>query len=111
MLEKIKNDFDVPVITDIHEPNQANQVAQVLRYYSDTCIFVSSDRSYQAAAETRKPLHIKKPQFLSASDMKNVVEKCFSFGNENILLCERGNIFWIQQSSRRYVKFSNTEIF
>ena len=93
MLEKIKNDFDVPVITDIHEPNQANLVAQVCDIIQIPAFLCRQTDLIQAAAETRKPLHIKKPQFLSASDMKNVVEKCFSFGNENILLCERGNIF------------------
>ena len=93
MLEKIKNDFDVPVITDIHEPNQANQVAQVCDIIQIPAFLCRQTDLIQAAAETRKPLHIKKPQFLSATDMENVVEKCFSFDNKNILLCERGNIF------------------
>lgn len=93
MLEKIKNDYDVPIITDIHEPSQANQVAQACDIIQIPAFLCRQTDLIQAAAETKKVLHIKKPQFLSASDMKNVVEKCFSFGNKNILLCERGNIF------------------
>ena len=85
MLEKIKNDFDVPVITDIHEPNQANQVAQVCDIIQIPAFLCRQTDLIQAAAETRNPLHIKKPQFLSATDMRNVVEKCFSFDNKNIL--------------------------
>ena len=93
ILEKIKNNFDVPVITDIHESSQANQVAEICDIIQIPAFLCRQTDLVTAAAQTNKIIHFKKPQFLSAPEMKNVIEKCKEAGNSQIILCERGNSF------------------
>ncbi|MDA9274257.1 3-deoxy-8-phosphooctulonate synthase [Gammaproteobacteria bacterium] len=93
ILEKIKNNFDVPVITDIHESSQANQVAEICDIIQIPAFLCRQTDLVTAAAQTNKIIQFKKPQFLSASEMKNVIEKCKEAGNSQIILCERGNSF------------------
>ena len=93
ILEKIKNNFDVPVITDIHESNQANQVAEICDIIQIPAFLCRQTDLVTAAAQTNKIIQFKKPQFLSAPEMKNVIEKCKEAGNSQIILCERGNSF------------------
>ncbi|MDA9955116.1 3-deoxy-8-phosphooctulonate synthase [Gammaproteobacteria bacterium] len=93
MLEKIKNTFDVPVITDIHESSQANQVAEICDIIQIPAFLCRQTDLVTAAAQTNKIIQFKKPQFLSAPEMKNVIEKCKEAGNSQIILCERGNSF------------------
>ena len=92
-LEKIKNTFDVPVITDIHESSQANQVAEICDIIQIPAFLCRQTDLVTAAAQTNKIIQFKKPQFLSAPEMKNVIEKCIEAGNSQIILCERGNSF------------------
>ena len=93
ILEKIKNNFDVPVITDIHESSQANQVAEICDIIQIPAFLCRQTDLVTAAAQTNKIIQFKKPQFLSAPEMKNVIEKCKEAGNSQIILCERGNAF------------------
>ena len=93
ILEKIKNTFDVPVITDIHESSQANQVAEICDIIQIPAFLCRQTDLVTAAAQTNKIVQFKKPQFLSAPEMKNVIEKCIEAGNSQIILCERGNSF------------------
>ena len=93
ILEKIKNNFDVPVITDIHESSQANQVAEICDIIQIPAFLCRQTDLVTAAAKTHKIIQFKKPQFLSAPEMKNVIEKCKEAGNSQIILCERGNSF------------------
>ena len=93
ILEKIKNNFDVPVITDIHESSQANQVAEICDIIQIPAFLCRQTDLVTAAAQTNKIIQFKKPQFLSAPEMKNVIEKCIEAGNSQIILCERGNSF------------------
>lgn len=93
ILEKVKNTFDVPVITDIHESHQAKPVAEVSEIIQIPAFLCRQTDLVVAAAKTNKIIQFKKPQFLSAPEMKNVIEKCVQAGNNQITLCERGNSF------------------
>jgi len=93
ILEKIKNTFDVPVITDIHESIQANKVAEICDIIQIPAFLCRQTDLVTAAAQTNKIIQFKKPQFLSAPEMENVIEKCKEVGNSQIILCERGNSF------------------
>ena len=93
ILDKISSTFDVPVITDIHEPSQAEPVSEVCEVIQIPAFLCRQTDLVSAAAKTNSAIQFKKPQFLSAAEMKNVVEKCKSAGNEKVILCERGNIF------------------
>ena len=93
MLEKVKSQFNVPVVTDIHEPSQAEQVAEVSDVIQIPAFLCRQTDLVVAAAKTKKIIQFKKPQFLSATEMKNVIEKCSQAGNSKIILCERGNSF------------------
>ena len=93
ILEKIKNTFDVPIITDIHESSQANPVAEICDILQIPAFLCRQTDLVTAAAQTNKIIQFKKPQFLSAPEMRNVIEKCEEAGNNQIILCERGNSF------------------
>jgi len=93
MLEKVKSEFNVSVITDIHEPSQADPVSKVCDVIQIPAFLSRQTDLVVAAAKTKKIIQFKKPQFLSAPEMKNVIEKCHQAGNENVTLCERGNTF------------------
>jgi 2-dehydro-3-deoxyphosphooctonate aldolase (KDO 8-P synthase) len=93
MLEKLKKEFDVPVLTDIHNQDEvlpASQVADVLQIPAFLC---RQTDLVLAAAKTGKPLNIKKGQFMAPEDMSSIAEKAESAGNKNILLTERGSFF------------------
>lgn len=92
-LERIKNRYNVPVITDVHESYQPKIVASVVDLLQIPAFLCRQTDLIVACAETGKPTNIKKAQFLSAEDMKNVVTKFESTGNKNIMLCERGTMF------------------
>ena len=91
MLEKVKSEFDVPIVTDIHEPSQAEPVSNVSDVIQIPAFLCRQTDLVTAAANTQRIIQFKKPQFLSAIEMKNVIEKCIQAGNKNIILCERGN--------------------
>ena len=93
MLEKVKSEFDVPIVTDIHEPSQAEPVSNVSDVIQIPAFLCRQTDLVTAAANTQRIIQFKKPQFLSAIEMKNVIEKCIQAGNNNIILCERGNSY------------------
>jgi len=93
MLEKVKSEFNTPVITDIHEPSQADSVSKVCDVIQIPAFLCRQTDLVIAAAKTKKIIQFKKPQFLSAPEIKNVIENSRQAGNENITLCERGNSF------------------
>ena len=93
ILKEVSDKFDVPVITDIHEPDQAEPVSEICEVIQIPAFLARQTDLVNAAASTKSIIQFKKPQFLSAPEMKNVVEKCAAAGNSNILLCERGNSY------------------
>ncbi|MEC9226947.1 MAG: 3-deoxy-8-phosphooctulonate synthase [Pseudomonadota bacterium] len=93
ILKTVKDEFNVPIISDIHEPSQAEAASEVLDVIQIPAFLSRQTDLIKAACETEKVINVKKAQFLSPAQMMNIIEKCNHFGNENILLCERGSIF------------------
>ena len=93
ILQEVSTTFDIPVITDIHEPQQAEAVSEICEVVQIPAFLARQTDLVNAAAKTKSIIQFKKPQFLSAPEMSNIVEKCSAAGNENITLCERGNSF------------------
>ncbi len=93
ILEMVKKQIGVPVLTDVHEDTPLTEVAKVVDVMQ-TPAFLCRQTSYiQRVAEQGIPVNIKKGQFLSPWEMKNVVEKARETGNESIMVCERGTSF------------------
>ncbi len=93
VFKKIKEKFNVPVVTDIHESWQAEKVAEVVDVLQIPAFLCRQTDLLMAAGATGKIINVKKAQFLSAADMKNVVSKLESTGNKNLMLCERGSMY------------------
>ena len=93
ILEKVKREIGVPVLTDIHESYQAKPVAEVVDVLQIPAFLCRQTDLLLAAAATGKAINVKKGQFLSPPEMKNVANKLESGGARNILLTERGTTF------------------
>jgi 2-dehydro-3-deoxyphosphooctonate aldolase (KDO 8-P synthase) len=93
ILEKVKREIGVPVLTDIHESYQAAPVAEVVDVLQIPAFLCRQTDLLLAAAQTGKAINVKKGQFLSPPEMKNVAKKLESGGARNILLTERGTTF------------------
>ncbi|MDP6446159.1 MAG: 3-deoxy-8-phosphooctulonate synthase [Pirellulaceae bacterium] len=93
ILGQIRDEFGVPVTTDIHESHQAAAAAEVCELLQIPAFLARQTDLLQAAAETGRAVNIKKGQFLAPSDMQHVVDKVVNLGNANVLLCERGTFF------------------
>lgn len=93
ILQRVKKEVEVPVLTDIHESYQASIVAEVVDVLQIPAYLCRQTDLLLAAAATGKAINVKKGQFLAPWDMKNVVKKLESGGAENILLTERGTSF------------------
>lgn len=93
ILAKVKERFNIPVTSDIHEPYQAEMVAEVLDIIQIPAFLCRQTDLLVAAAKTGKIVNVKKGQFLAPWDMKNVVVKLKESGCEKILLTERGSTF------------------
>lgn len=93
ILQKIKKTLNVKIVTDIHEPWQAEKVSRVVDMIQIPAFLCRQTDLLVAAGKAGKIINIKKAQFLAPWDMKNVVEKVESTGNHNIMLCERGTVF------------------
>jgi 2-dehydro-3-deoxyphosphooctonate aldolase (KDO 8-P synthase) len=93
ILAKVKQKIGVPVLTDVHEDTPLKEVAAVVDVIQTPAFLCRQTNFIRAAASQGKPLNIKKGQFLSPAEMKNVVEKAASTGNRQILVCERGFSF------------------
>ena len=93
ILQKVKNTYNLPICTDIHEPWQAEKAAEVCDILQIPAFLCRQTDLLVAAAKTGKCINIKKAQFLAPWDMKNCVEKVRQSGNDNVMLCERGTTF------------------
>ncbi len=93
VLSKVKEEFDVPLLTDIHLPEQAEPVADVVDVIQIPAFLARQTDLLLSAAKTGKSVNVKKAQFMSAWEMKNVVEKLDAGGADDIILTERGNFF------------------
>ena len=93
ILQEVTTTFEVPVITDIHEPDQAKAVSEVCEVIQIPAFLARQTDLVSSAAKTDSIIQFKKPQFLSAPEMSNIIEKCSAAGNDKIILCERGNSF------------------
>lgn len=93
IFQEVKNRFGVPVITDVHEVDQAAPVAEVVDVLQIPAFLARQTDLVTAIARTGRAINIKKPQFLSPSQMKNIASKIREAGNERIILCERGAQF------------------
>ena len=93
ILAEVKSTCNVPIITDVHEKEQASEVAKVADVLQIPAFLARQTDLVSAIAKTGKVVNIKKPQFLSPSQMANVTKKFEECGNSNLLLCERGANF------------------
>ncbi|MAF30898.1 MAG: 3-deoxy-8-phosphooctulonate synthase [Magnetococcales bacterium] len=93
ILEEVRQEFGVPVITDIHEISQVDAVAQAVDILQIPAFLCRQTDLVVKAAATGRALNIKKGQFLAPWDMENVAKKAASTNNKNIMLCERGASF------------------
>ena len=96
ILGKIKAALNLPILTDIHEAAQAAPAADVVDILQIPAFLARQTDLLVAAGKTGLVINVKKPQFVSPADMKNVVEKIVSTGNTNIILTERGSSFGYQ---------------
>lgn len=92
-LEKIKGRLNAPLLTDVHETDQVETMAQIADVIQIPAFLSRQTDLLVAAAKTGKVLHIKKGQFLAPWDMKAIAQKAVQVGNDKILLCERGTTF------------------
>ncbi len=92
-LGRIRHDIGVPVITDIHSPDQAVAAAEVVDIIQIPAFLCRQTDLLVAAAETGKPVNIKKGQFLAPWDMKNALDKVARSGNDRVVVTERGSMF------------------
>lgn len=93
ILEKVKTTLNIPVLTDVHEDTPLHEVAAVVDVLQTPAFLCRQTNYITRVAETMRPVNIKKGQFLSPWEMKHVVAKAKSTGNENIMVCERGFTF------------------
>jgi 2-dehydro-3-deoxyphosphooctonate aldolase (KDO 8-P synthase) len=93
ILQKVKQETGVPVITDVHEDTPIDEVADVVDVLQTPAFLCRQTNFIQKVASAGKPVNIKKGQFLAPWDMKNVVDKAQATGNKQIMVCERGVSF------------------
>jgi len=93
ILAKVKERFGVPVLTDVHEPDQAAPAAQVVDIIQVPAFLARQTDLVTAIARTGAAINIKKPQFLAPHEMRHIIRKCIDSGNERVILCERGSSF------------------
>ena len=93
ILEKVKQQIGVPVLTDVHEDTPLDEVAAVVDVLQTPAFLCRQTNFIQNVARAGKPVNIKKGQFLAPWDMVNVVDKARATGNDRIMVCERGVSF------------------
>lgn len=93
IFEEIKKTFNVPVITDVHEPEQAAPVAEIVDIIQLPAFLSRQTDLVVAMARTKAIINIKKAQFLAPQEMKHIIAKCEEAGNDKLILCERGSCF------------------
>ncbi|MFT6015108.1 MAG: 2-dehydro-3-deoxyphosphooctonate aldolase (KDO 8-P synthase) [Candidatus Azotimanducaceae bacterium] len=93
VLQKVKDDLKLPILTDVHEDTPIDEVAEVVSVMQTPAFLCRQTNYIQKVASAGLPVNIKKGQFLAPWDMVHVVEKARATGNENIMVCERGVSF------------------
>ena len=93
ILAQVKKEFNLPVLTDVHEDTPIQEVADVVDVLQTPAFLCRQTNFIQRVAATNIPVNIKKGQFLSPAEMKHVVNKAKAQGNQNIMVCERGASF------------------
>jgi 2-dehydro-3-deoxyphosphooctonate aldolase (KDO 8-P synthase) len=93
IFQEIKETFNVPIITDVHECYQAQPVADVVDIIQLPAFLARQTDLVVAMAKTGAIINVKKPQFLAAHEMRHIITKFSEAGNENIILCERGSCY------------------
>lgn len=93
IFEEIKKTFNVPVITDVHEPHQCAPVAAVCDVIQLPAFLSRQTDLVVAMAKTGAAINIKKAQFLAPQEMRHILQKCREAGNDRLMLCERGSSF------------------
>ncbi len=93
IFEEVKTQFNVPVITDVHEPHQAAPVAEVADIIQLPAFLARQTDLVVAMAKTDAIINVKKPQFLAPHEMRHIIKKFNEAGNDKVILCERGSCF------------------
>jgi 2-dehydro-3-deoxyphosphooctonate aldolase (KDO 8-P synthase) len=93
IFERIKKEFNVPIITDVHESHQAAPVAEVVDVIQLPAFLARQTDLVVAMAKTGAVINVKKPQFLAPHEMAHIINKFDEAGNNNIILCERGSCY------------------
>ncbi|TVP53717.1 MAG: 3-deoxy-8-phosphooctulonate synthase, partial [Halomonadaceae bacterium] len=93
ILDEIRQTFNVPVMTDVHEPDQAQAAAEVCDVIQLPAFLSRQTDLVVAMARTGAVINVKKAQFLAPHEMNHIINKCREAGNERIILCERGTAF------------------
>ncbi|TPH12537.1 3-deoxy-8-phosphooctulonate synthase [Litorilituus lipolyticus] len=93
IFQEIKSTFNVPIITDVHEPYQAQPVSEVVDVIQLPAFLARQTDLVVAMAKTDAVINVKKPQFLAAHEMKHIIKKFSEAGNEKVMLCERGSCY------------------
>ena len=92
ILQKVKDELNIPVITDVHEDTPMDEVADVVDVLQTPAFLCRQTNFILKVAAAGKPVNIKKGQFMAPWDMKNVVDKARTTGNEQLMVCDRGEI-------------------
>lgn len=93
VLQAVKERFGVPILTDVHEPHQAQPASEVADIIQLPAFLARQTDLVVAMAKTGAAINIKKPQFLAPQEMSHIIAKCREAGNERVILCERGTSF------------------
>jgi len=93
ILERVKRELELPVLTDVHEDTPLEEVASVVSVLQTPAFLCRQTNFIERVARQGLPVNVKKGQFLAPGDMANVVEKARAVGNERIMVCERGYTF------------------
>ena len=93
ILENLKKEYGFPIITDLHEPWQAKELAPYVDCIQIPAFLCRQTDLIQAACQVERPLHIKKMQMMAPAEMQSILNKCLTFGQDQIMLCERGTLF------------------
>jgi 2-dehydro-3-deoxyphosphooctonate aldolase (KDO 8-P synthase) len=93
ILAAVKDRFKIPVLTDVHEPFQAEAVARVADILQLPAFLARQTDLVVALARTGAVINVKKPQFLAPQEMQHIINKCREAGNDRVILCERGSSF------------------
>ena len=93
IFDDLKREFNVNIITDVHEPYQCAQVAEHVDVLQLPAFLARQSDLVFALGKTKKPVNVKKPQFMAPAQVANIIEKFHETGNDNVILCERGSQF------------------